>query len=70
MPCLITALTRSANNNTKRKKNKISKTKKITAKTQYLNLRASSKQRPKLSDKTLIAFFLTLTIQQRGFFFN
>ena len=46
MPCLITALTRSANKKTKRKKtNKKGKLKKLTAKTQYLNVIALSKQR-------------------------
>ena len=45
MPCLITALTRSASKKTTRKNtNKISKTKKLMAKTQYLNVKAPSKQ--------------------------
>ena len=46
MSCLITALMRSANKKTTKKKNKkISKTKKLTAITQYLNVKAPSKQR-------------------------
>ena len=43
MRCLITAFMRSANKTTTRK-NKISKSKKLTAKTQYLNVKARSKQ--------------------------
>ena len=44
MPCLITALTRSATKKTTRKKtnNKISKNKNLKVKTQYLNLKAPS----------------------------
>ena len=46
MPCLIIAVKRSVNKKTTRKKtNKISKTKKLTAKTQYLNVKAPSKER-------------------------
>ena len=45
MPRLITAFTRSANKKTTRKQtNKISKTKKLTAKTQYLIVKAHTKQ--------------------------
>ena len=43
MSCLITALTRSDNKRiTKKKTNKITKTKKFTSKTQYLNKKAPS----------------------------
>ena len=44
-PFLITALTRSAKKRVWEKTNKISKTKKLTAKSQYLNGKAPSKQR-------------------------
>ena len=46
-PCLITPLTRCFSKKTTRKTNKISKTKNLTAKTQYLNVKAPSKQRQK-----------------------
>ena len=47
MACLITALTRSANKNTTRKKNKQNQQDQQTdnKETQYLNVKAPSKQR-------------------------
>ena len=55
MPCLITALTRSATKKTTRKKTnkKKSKHKSFTAKTQYLNLKAPSNNVKMQSDKAL-----------------
>ena len=54
MPCLITALTRSAIEKTTRKNNKQKdKQKKFTTETQYLNLKASSNDVKKQSDRIL-----------------
>ena len=55
MPCLITALTRSAIRETTRKENKqqMSKNKNFKAKTQNQNLKAPSKKVKMQSNKTL-----------------
>ena len=64
MMCLITALIRFANKKTTRKKTKKAKLKKLTAKTQYLNLKAPGNNVKKQSDNTLtaqISFYLRYT---------
>ena len=56
MPCLITALTRSAIEKTTKKNNKQQKrqnNKNFTAETQFLNLKAPSNNDKMHSDKTL-----------------
>ena len=69
MPCLITALTRSAikklqlktNSNTRKNKN-------FTAKTQYLNLKAPSNYVKMQSDETLTTHLIFLSVPQMDFF--
>ena len=73
MPCLNTALTRSANKKTTKKttNKKISKCKSFMAENQYINLKAPSNNVKMQSDKTLTTknlFFLTL--QQMDVFLN
>ena len=72
MPCLITALNRSAIRKTTGKKtNKISKYKNLTAKTQYLKLKAHSNKVKMQSDKTLTKqLYFFLTKQLMSFFPN
>ena len=67
MPCLITVPMRSDMKETTRQNtsNKISKNENFTAKSEYLNLKAHSKNVKMMSNKTLTTqtYFL-LTIQQ------
>ena len=72
MPCLITTLTRCAiKKTTIQKATKNKQKQKFQGKTQYLNLKAPSKNVKRQSDETLTTesyFFLTL--QQMAIFFN
>ena len=73
MPCPITTLTSSTIKKTTRKKtnNKIGKNKNFKAKTQYLNLKASSNIVKMQSDKTLTTQnYNFLTKQQMKTFHN
>ena len=75
MRCLITALTRSAikKNYEKNDKqqNKQKQKKNFTAKTHYLNLKASSNNVKMRSDKTLTTqIYIFLTMQQMDVFLN
>ena len=68
MPCLITALTRSASKKTTRKKNKIRKNKKINGReTQSLNLVNNVKVQSVKSLIVQIFFYLNYTAD--GYFF-
>ena len=71
MPHYSELLTRSAVKETTRKKNKISKNKNFTAKTEYQNLKAPRNDVKMQSDKTLTTqIYFFLTIQQMEFFLN
>ena len=73
MSCLITALTRSAIEKITRKKtnNKISENKNFKTETQYLNLKAPSKNVKMQSDKTLTTqIYFFLTTQRMDVFLN